>query len=209
MKGRVTLLSLIGFAAVAMRGEPARAQESQGSQDLQIFAGEMFGDRLTERPLFDARVRLDDTATFGGRYTYHFADGWGIQLSAGYSPTRAGHAANGSDNLGLTTVDWDLEWDLGPLLHFRGRPIVPYTVIGVGYAWASLDQPIYRLGAGGPVVNDSNGYTANVGLGAKYFLWDNVFIGLDARYRYLSKLVSEGGQGLNTAETTFSVGYRF
>jgi opacity protein-like surface antigen len=58
-------------------------------------------------------------------------------------------------------------------------------------------------------ITDSNGYTANAGLGTKYFLHDNLFIDLDARYRYLSRLVSDQGQGLNTAETSLSLGYRF
>jgi hypothetical protein len=40
-------------------------------------------------------------------------------------------------------------------------------------------------------------------------LRDNVFIDFDTRYRYLSKLVSDHGQGLNTAETTLSIGYQF
>jgi hypothetical protein len=36
-----------------------------------------------------------------------------------------------------------------------------------------------------------------------------VFFDFDTRYRYLSKLVSGFGQGLNTAETTLSLDYRF
>jgi hypothetical protein len=31
----------------------------------------------------------------------------------------------------------------------------------------------------------------------------------DARYRYLSRLTSDYGKGLNTAQTTLSLGYRF
>jgi opacity protein-like surface antigen len=58
-------------------------------------------------------------------------------------------------------------------------------------------------------ISDSNGYTANAGLGVKYFLTDSVFLDIDARYRYMSRLVNNFGQGLNTAETTLSVGYRF
>jgi hypothetical protein len=63
---------------------------------------------------------------------------------------------------------------------------------------------------GRPVTtSDSNGYTANVGLGARYYLRANVFFDFDTRYRYLGKLVSGFGQGLNTAETTLSLDYRF
>jgi hypothetical protein len=38
---------------------------------------------------------------------------------------------------------------------------------------------------------------------------NNLFVDLDARYRYYSKLVSPYGQGLNTSETTVGVGWRF
>jgi opacity protein-like surface antigen len=59
------------------------------------------------------------------------------------------------------------------------------------------------------MINDSDGFTANVGFGARYYLNHNLFIDFDARYRYLSKLVGDYGQGLNTAETSLSLGYRF
>jgi opacity protein-like surface antigen len=48
-----------------------------------------------------------------------------------------------------------------------------------------------------------------VGLGAKYYMTDNFFVDFDARYRYLSRLINNDGQGLNTAETTLSLGYQF
>lgn len=44
---------------------------------------------------------------------------------------------------------------------------------------------------------------------ATYYLTNKVFVDFDVRYRYMSKLVSDFGQGANTAETTLSVGYRF
>jgi opacity protein-like surface antigen len=58
-------------------------------------------------------------------------------------------------------------------------------------------------------ISDSNSYTANAGLGVKYFLQDNVFVDFDSRYRYMNRLVNHFGQGMNTAQTTLSVGFRF
>jgi opacity protein-like surface antigen len=58
-------------------------------------------------------------------------------------------------------------------------------------------------------IADSNSYTANAGLGVKYFLQDNVFVDFDSRYRYMNRLVNNFGQGMNTAQTTLSVGFRF
>jgi opacity protein-like surface antigen len=133
-----------------------------------------------------------------------------VRLSAGYSPNRAAHFASGASNLGLTTVDLDLEWDVLPNFQFSGHPLIPYTVVGVGYAWANLDRSMSGfVGATRVSISDSNGYTTNAGLGAKYFLTNSVFVDVDARYRYMSRLVNDFGQGLNTTETTLSAGYRF
>ena len=70
-------------------------------------------------------------------------------------------------------------------------------------------RPVWLRRRPAVTITDSNGYTANAGLGAKYYLWDNFFVDFDARYRYLSKLTSDYGQRLNTAETTLSLGYQF
>jgi outer membrane beta-barrel protein len=209
MNKQLTLLGLAVLGASALHDSPAAAQ-GQPSQEIQIYGGEIFGDRMTETSISRSTPRLDDSATFGGRYTYNFTDTWGAQLSAGYSPSYAAHVASGNSNLGLTTVDVDAVWNIIPGYRIAGYKIVGYTVAGVGYAWANLDRAIQGSIGGTPVnITDSNGYTANVGLGAKYYLSDNLFVDFDARYRYLSKLVSNYGQGMNTAETTLGVGWRF
>ncbi len=209
MKTRMAALGLL-ISAAAMQSANAQTQPASGSQDVQIYAGYLFGDRLTKSSLSGDTPRLDDDAVYGARYTYHFTDQWGLQLSAGYSPSRAGHVATGNTNLGVTTVDVDAEWDILPNFTLAGHPFIPYAVAGAGYAWANLDHPLVGLEGKTPVsITDSNGYTANAGLGAKFFVSDRVFVDFDARYRHFSKLVSTDSQGLNTAETTLAVGYRF
>jgi outer membrane protein len=175
---------------------------------VQVYVGEMLGDRLTESPLSGTTPRLNDNVNFGGRYTYNFMKQFGVQLSAGYTPTHASHLAGGGSDLGLTTVDLDAVWYFIPGYSLAGRKFSAYTVAGAGYAWANLNHALFGL-AGLRPVTDSNGYTANAGLGAKYYLWDNLFVDFDSRYRYLSKLTSTNGQGLNTVETTLSLGYQF
>jgi outer membrane protein W len=210
MNNRIPMLGMVALGATALHGAPALAQSRPSSQDIQIYAGEMFGDRLMETPLSGSTPRLDDSATFGARYTYNFTKQWGVQLSGGYSPSRAAHVASGDTDLGLTTVDLDAVWTINPDYQVGGHRLVGYTVAGVGYAWANLDHALTGVVGTRPVtITDSNGYTANVGFGAKYYVLNNLFVDFDARYRYLSRLVSESGQGLNTAETTLSVGYQF
>jgi opacity protein-like surface antigen len=208
MKIRIPVLGLVALGVAAWHAEPAHTQAS--SQDIQIYAGYVFGDRLTESWLSGERPRLDDDGTFGARYTYHVTDQWGVQLSAGYSPNRAAHVAGGDRYFWLTSVDVDLEWDIPLNLELFDHGFVPYSVIGAGYAWANLDHALSGVVDGTPAsIFDGNGVTGNAGVGAKYYLTTNLVIDFDERYRYLSKLVSNYGQGLNTAETSLGVGYRF
>jgi hypothetical protein len=102
-------LAILGLSGLHTPFANAQSSAQSGSQDVQIFAGYLFGDRLLNQPLSGSTPRLDDSATYGARYTYHFADQWGVQLSAGYSPSRSAHVASGAGNLGLTTVDLDLQ----------------------------------------------------------------------------------------------------
>jgi opacity protein-like surface antigen len=200
-------LMMLGIAV----GSPEWVAAQSNSQDVQVYAGYLFGDRLLEQPLSGGTPRLDDDGIFGARYTYHWTDDLGIQLSTGYSPNRAAHVASGASNLGLTTVDLDFELDAPLSAQVIGQQLIPYAVIGTGYAWAELDDPFFGVtGSDGSVlIKNCNGYTANAGLGIKYYVSDRLFIDLDGRYRYMSKLVSVFGQGLSTSEATVGIGYRF
>jgi opacity protein-like surface antigen len=207
---RITLPGLVGLLMAAMRSEPACAQVSSGSQELQAYVGEIFGDRITGTTLSSSPPRFDDSFNFGARYTYYFTSRGGVQLSVGHSPGRASDLPGGPDDLDLTTVDLDALWNITPGFDLAAHPFMAYTVVGIGYAWADLDRPTVTLSTTAPItVTGSNGYTANIGLGAKYYLRSNVFIDFDTRYRYLSRVVSAPGQGLNSAETSLNLGYRF
>jgi len=196
---------LAPLIALALYGAPAVAEDQAHTQSVEIYGGEMFGDNLTDAPVSGRTPRLNDNAVVGARYNYNFTDVWGVQLSGGYSPNRAARVARGKDNLGLTTVDLDAVWNITPHL-----PIVGYLLAGAGYAWANLDSPITGDINGRPVVlRDSNGFTANVGLGAKYYVMTNLYVNAEVRYRYLNRLVSDSNQNLNTTETTVGIGWRF
>jgi opacity protein-like surface antigen len=102
-------------------------------------------------------------------------------------------------------VDLDGVWNVTPPF-----PIVAYVFAGAGYACANLDN------ADGGEINgrsvsltDSNGFTANAGIGAKYYVINNLYVDAQARYRYLDRLVSDSNQNLNTAETTLAIGWGF
>src|SRR5271163_3283822 len=182
------------LATLTLQSAPAVAQEQARTQSVEIFGGEQFGDNLTGGPISGHTPRLNDDAVAGARYNYNFTDMWGVQLSSGYSWSRAARVVSGKNALGLTTVDLDGVWNITPQY-----PIVAYAIMGAGYAWANLDSPITGEFNGRSVaLTDSNGFTANAGIGAKYYLVSNLYVDLQARYRYLNRLVSDPSQHLNT-----------
>jgi opacity protein-like surface antigen len=192
-------------AALALERAPAMAQEQARSQSVEVFGGELFGDKLTDAPVSGRNPRLNDDALAGIRYNYNFTDRWGAQLSSGYSWSRASRVLVGENNLGLTTVDLDAVWNVTPQF-----PFVAYVLAGAGYAWANFDTPITGESNGWAVfLTESSGFTANAGIGVKYYVSGNLYVDVLARYRYLDRLVSNSNQHMNTAETTLGIGWRF
>lgn len=192
-------------AALALQSAPVMAQEQAQTESIEIFGGELFGDKLTDAPMSGRNPRLNDDALAGIRYNYNFAGMWGVQLSSGYSWSRASRVPGGDNKLGLTTVDLDAVWNITPQF-----PLVAYVLAGAGYAWANLDSPIAGVSNGRAVaLTDSNGFTANAGIGVKYYVRNNLYVDVLARYRYLDRLVSASNQHMNTSETTLGIGWRF
>jgi|HubBroStandDraft_5_1064220.scaffolds.fasta_scaffold00050_32 opacity protein-like surface antigen len=196
---------LAAVGALMLPSAPASAQEQPGAQSVEIFGGELYGDKLTDVPVSSRNPRLNDDALAGIRYNYDFTQMWGVQLSSGYSWSRASRVPIGENKLGLTTVDLDAVWNITPQF-----PFVAYALAGAGYAWANLDAPITGVINGRVVaLSDSNGFTANAGIGVKYYVTGNLYVDALARYRYLDRLVSDSNQHMNTAETTLAIGWRF
>ena len=193
------------LAALTLHSAPTVAQEHTLTQSVEVFGGEQFGDNLTDAPVSGRTPRLNDGAVAGARYNYNFTDMWGVQLSSGYSWSRAARVARGKDDLGFTTVDLDAVWNITPQY-----PIVAYVLAGAGYAWANLDTPFAgEINGRAVALTDNNGFTANAGIGAKYSVNKNLYVDVLARYRYLNGLVSDSNQHLNTTETTLGIGWRF
>jgi opacity protein-like surface antigen len=192
-------------AALLLQSAKAMAQEQARTQSVEIFGGELFGDKLTDAPVSGRNPRLNDDALAGLRYNYNFTDMWGVQLSSGYSWSRASRVPVGENKLGLTTVDLDAVWNITPQF-----PFVAYAIAGAGYAWANLDTPITGTINGRAVaLTESNGFTANAGIGVKYYVSSNLYVDALARYRYLDRLVSASNQHMNTTEATLGIGWRF
>lgn len=198
------LAGVAALGVLALQAMPAMAQQA-GKQEVNIYAGELFGDDVTDRAISGQTPQLDDDVTFGLRYGYNITDALGIELSAGRTPTSVTKLAGGDIDLDLTTVDLDAVWNFN-----NGTRFFPYVTAGVGYASADLDRRISGLVGAQPVsITDDQGFTLNAGIGAKYFATDHLVIRAEARYRYLDKVVDRFDQSLNTVETTLGVGWQF
>lgn len=200
------LIGLATLGSLAVTAVPAMAQVAGGTQQADVYVGEAFGDDVTDTRITGHQPKLDDDITYGLRYGFNFTDAWGLEMSLGRTNTSITGLPGGDTDLDLTTFDVDA------IYHFNTHgPFVPYVTAGLGYASADLDRPIIGTVNGvGPVrIDDDNGFTLNAGVGAKYFITDNVSLRLDARYRYLDKVVDRFDDSLNTFETTLGVGFQF
>ncbi len=207
MKLRQTGLAVAAVLGTLSFGELAVADPAH---EVELYGGAAFGDRIVDRPATGNALTLADDATFGVRYTFWLDNRLGLQLAGGATPTRIKYTQGGNTDVDVYTIDANLLVDLAPGLAVGGRRVQPYAVIGAGYARANADGPIVgTVGSATRTLGDSGGFTANAGLGAKVYFTDSVYAGLDARYRYIDKLVKSDGRHLNNVETTLSIGYRF
>ncbi|HEX5046468.1 MAG TPA: porin family protein [Gammaproteobacteria bacterium] len=206
MRLQWTSMGLAVLGALSLNAAPAAAQElNRDRNEIQIHAGQLFGDEITNVDVSGRRPELDDDVTYGVRYAYHFSPAWGLELSLEQSPNAVTNLAGGDVDLDLTTFDVDAVWHFASSRHWS-----PYVAFGAGYASADLDRPLVGLVGGQPVsINDDNGYTANAGIGAKYFPSRHVLIDLEARYRYIDKVLERFDDSVGTFETSIGVGWQF
>lgn len=197
---------LAGLGALLLNALPASAQVQANSQEVDAYVGALFGDEVTERRISGQHPKLDDDVNFGLRYGYNFTDTWGIEAAGGFSPNKVKNLPGGDIDLDLWTLDIDAVYHFLP----QNR-IVPYVLLGAGYASANLDHDILGTVNGlQPVrIRDDNGFTLNAGFGAKYFATEHLLFRLEGRYRWMDKVVDNFDQSLNTFEATAGVGYQF
>lgn len=207
MKFRTTPLAVAAAVSALSFGSAAFAEPVQ---ELEIYGGVAFGDDLVDKPATGNAIEVDDETKFGARYTIYPHERFGLQLAAGASPSKVKYAQGGDVDVDVYTVDANLLVNLTPELQLSGHKLSTYAVIGGGYAWANADDPIVGVvGSTTKTLDDDGGFTADAGLGAKLFLTDAIYVGLDARYRYFDKLLKTDGKELNSVETTLSLGFQF
>lgn len=205
MKSHLKFLGLASLGAASLITAPAFAQVEARSQELSAYTGELFGDKLTDTAVSGQVPELDDDVTYGIRYAYNLTPNFALEASVGETLTSVTKLAGGDIDLDLSTLDLDAVWHFNP-----GDRVVAYAVGGVGYARANLDDPITGIVDGQPAsIDDDEGFTANAGVGAKFYVNDQVSVRLEARYRYLDSVLDNHDDSLNTVETTLGVAWQF
>lgn len=186
------------------------AQAQPSSNEIEVYGGELFGQKLTERPLTDAdgnatRPRLADHPTYGVRLSHNFSPEWGVELGVGQTRTQTvRHPAEtpGASNLRVQTADLDVTWKFTD-----DGPVVGYTLMGAGYARTRLNPDLPN--AGGDPIRARNTATANIGLGARAYATSHIIFRAELRYRFFGQLVSDNARSVSALETTVGVGWRF
>jgi outer membrane beta-barrel protein len=198
------ILPLVSLALV-----PSCALAQGSSDELHVYAGKLFGQKLTTEPLSGSTPqagtfpRLADHLTYGARLDHNFTPAWGLELSAGQTRTyTARYVQPGVDKLCLRAADLDVTWNFTP-----GHAIVGYTLMGAGYARARLEPAL----PGGPAtrLEGRDAFTGNLGIGARAYATRHLIFRAEIRYRYFARLVTPDGRGLSTFETTAGLGWRF
>ena len=186
------LFSVLFLGVVALGGSPAIAQIAGGSQGVELHLGAITGDGLTETGISGKTTESGDVFAIGVGYTF--------------SPNDAEETPTGNIDLDLHLLDLNVLYYADPR-----DPVVAYWSFGVDGAFANLDENIVGTANGQPAsIEESNGFTFNSGVGARYFTpIEHLFLLADARYRFISDLVDALDNELNTAEVIAGIGYRF
>ena len=103
MKTTWKMAGLAAIGALALSTVPAGAQEA--TQEVHVYGGQLFGDKLTDTAISGSRPELDDDITYGVRYGYNFSKDWGLEISAGNTSSAATGLPGRDIDLDLTTVE--------------------------------------------------------------------------------------------------------
>ena len=167
---------------------PARAEIKAGSLELSPFMGYSF---------FEDRQNLKDSPIFGGRIGYNFTDRFGVEATGQFSPsrvddksqpfTRQGQFTSPMDDVDVSMYHVDLLYHFMPKERFN-----PFLTAGYGVAHYS------------PNINTKSTMSAvNAGVGAKYWVAENVALRVDVRDNMIFD------EHIHNMEATAGVVFRF
>lgn len=185
----LTMPALLGLALAASL--PAQAHTEAGQFELSPFVGYQ---------MFENQQNLEDALTYGVRLSYSLTDRWALEgalsmTGSSVDDTSLTNPAKGQFASPVGGVDL-LLYQLDALYHFRPQSTFsPYLVFGYGAADYS------------PSISDKAMSTFNLGVGAKYWLTENLALRADVRDHLVSEVFDDAYHNVSaTVGLTFALG---
>jgi len=160
----------------------ARAEVKGGSVEVTPFAGFNF---------FENGQNVKDRFIYGGRIGYNLTPHWGIEGSVDFINTHVDDKSkngNKEGRFGGPTNHVDMTfYHLDALYHFMpAAKFNPYLIAGIGGVHYS------------PRISTQDMTALNFGVGAKYWVADNVALRIDARDNVVSEVFKNAYHNINT-----------
>ncbi|MBE0596900.1 MAG: outer membrane beta-barrel domain-containing protein [Desulfuromonadales bacterium] len=163
------------LAAAFLLPLPAYSEIKAGSVEVSPFIG---------YNIFENKQNLKDRPLIGGRIGYNFTDRFGIEGAVEYmkshvddedkNQTREGQFASPIGSVKITSYHLDFLYHFMPESNFN-----PFIVAGYGATHYSPD------------INTKNMSAINYGVGAKYWVADNIALRLDLRDNMVTEVFQE------------------
>lgn len=185
-------LLLAMAASLAAQAQTQNENQNQAGQfDISPFAG---------YHTFENKQNLEDAFTYGIRLGYTITPNWAVEGAVSFVGTQVddptminpseGQFASPIDNVDLMLYQIDALYYFSPKNKFS-----PYIVAGYGAADYS------------PSISDKDMSTFNLGVGAKYWLKENLALRFDLRNHFVGEVVQETYHNLSaTIGLTFVFG---
>lgn len=182
-------MTLLAVSA-ALTTLPAHADVKEGQVEVSPFVGYHF---------FESDQNLDDDLTYGVRLSYSITPHWAVEGAVSWVNSSVDdNSIQGHDEGQFRSPMGDVDlmmYQLDALYHFRpDNKFSPYMVGGYGVTDYS------------PSISDDDMSTFNIGVGAKYWLAENLALRVEVRDHLVGEVFSESYHNIST---TVGVSFAF
>jgi Domain of unknown function (DUF3943)/Outer membrane protein beta-barrel domain len=173
---RLLAASVLLLLGAALGAKPVAAQEA-GQWEASIFAGGSFGSRISLTPTADSKLGV--APVWGLRVSYGITRAFALETSFSHAaPDVKSKTPTTGTPIGVPSKVDVNTYEVNGLFGWgRGRA---RGYFGIGAGAMTLDPSTPSIG----LADTSTRFSANVALGGKYFVSDNLALRLDARYRW-------------------------
>jgi OOP family OmpA-OmpF porin len=187
----IRIMALVLFAFVFLLPLSAHSQIKEGSFEVSPFVGYNF---------FEQDQNLKNSIVYGGRLGYNFTKHFGLEVSMDFINTSVDDQSKTGKLEGEFTSPIDKVdsyfYHIDGVYHFMpDSKFTPFVVAGFGGTHYS------------PAISNKDMFTFDLGVGAKYWLADNIAIRLDLRDNMVGEVFAETYHNINaTVGITFAFG---